>query len=66
MELVPPHNIEAEQSTLGTLMLDNSKWGDICEIIDAKAFYCYSLRLIFQAIREPAVGCGDDLGASGA
>ncbi|MEA1959256.1 MAG: hypothetical protein U9N44_06325, partial [Chloroflexota bacterium] len=26
MGLLPPHSIEAEQSTLGALMLDNTKW----------------------------------------
>lgn len=45
MGLVPPHSIEAEQSTLGALMLDNSKWDDICEIVDAGAFYYYPHRL---------------------
>lgn len=52
--LVPPHSIEAEQSTLGALMLDNSKWDDICEIVDAEAFYYYPHRLIFKAMRELA------------
>lgn len=54
--LVPPHSIEAEQSTLGALMLDNSKWDDICEIVDAEAFYYYPHRLIFKAMRELAKG----------
>ncbi|MEA3251725.1 MAG: DnaB-like helicase N-terminal domain-containing protein, partial [Pseudomonadota bacterium] len=33
MGLLPPYSIEAEQSTLGALMLDNTKWDDICEIV---------------------------------
>ncbi|WP_417329752.1 replicative DNA helicase [Halomonas cupida] len=56
MGLVPPHSIEAEQSTLGALMLDNSKWDDICEIVEAEAFYYYPHRLIFKAMRELAQG----------
>ncbi|MDU8003992.1 MAG: DnaB-like helicase N-terminal domain-containing protein, partial [Klebsiella sp.] len=26
---VPPHSIEAEQSVLGGLMLDNERWDDV-------------------------------------
>ena len=50
--LLPPHSIEAEQSTLGALMLDNSKWDEICEIVDTDAFYCFSHRRIFPAMAE--------------
>ncbi|KAA0016986.1 replicative DNA helicase [Salinicola corii] len=50
MGLLPPHSIEAEQSTLGALMLDNTKWDDICVIVDAGAFYQYPHRLIFKAM----------------
>jgi replicative DNA helicase len=28
---VPPHSIEAEQSVLGGLMLDNERWDDVAE-----------------------------------
>ncbi len=54
MGLVPPHSIEAEQSTIGALMLDNSKWDDICEIIGTDSFYCYPHRRIFKAMDELA------------
>ncbi|OHZ01633.1 replicative DNA helicase [Salinicola sp. MIT1003] len=52
MGLLPPHSIDAEQSTLGALMLDNTKWEDICEIVDVSAFYHYPHRLIFKAMEE--------------
>lgn len=54
MGLLPPHSIEAEQSTIGALMLDNSKWDDICEIVDSDAFYYYPHRRIFTAMAELA------------
>jgi replicative DNA helicase len=33
---VPPHSIEAEQSVLGGLMLDNERWDDVAERVVAK------------------------------
>lgn len=54
MGLLPPHSIEAEQSTIGALMLDNSKWDEICEIVDADAFYGFTHRRIFTALAELA------------
>lgn len=50
--VLPPHNLDAERSTIGALMLDNSKWDDIFEIVDSKAFYNYAHRLIFNAMSE--------------
>ncbi|REC93399.1 replicative DNA helicase [Kushneria indalinina] len=49
---VPPHSVEAEESTLGALMLDNDKWDDVCEIVDAHSFYRHQSRLIFKAMQE--------------
>ncbi|MEP4545137.1 MAG: DnaB-like helicase N-terminal domain-containing protein, partial [Saccharospirillum sp.] len=28
---VPPHSLEAEQSVLGALMIDNSQWENVAE-----------------------------------
>ena len=36
---VPPHSIEAEQSVLGGLMLNNEAWFDLVEIVSARDFY---------------------------
>ena len=47
---VPPHSIEAEQSVLGGLLLDNAAWDRIADFISAEDFYRYDHRLIFQTI----------------
>lgn len=51
---VPPHSIEAEQSVLGGLMLDNSAWDKIVGKVDEQDFYRRDHRLVFRAIRELA------------
>ena len=47
---VPPHSIEAEQSVLGGLLLDNSAWDKIADFVSPEDFYRYDHRLIFQHI----------------
>jgi replicative DNA helicase len=47
---IPPHSIEAEQSVLGGLMLDNSAYDRIADFVSAEDFYRYDHRLIFQHI----------------
>ena len=47
---VPPHSIEAEQSVLGGLLLDNAAWDRIADFIGEEDFYRFDHRLIFQAI----------------
>ncbi len=49
---VPPHSIEAEQSLLGGLMLENSTWDQVSEIVVEDDFYRKDHRLIFRAIRS--------------
>ncbi len=51
---VPPNSIEAEQSLLGGLMLDNQAWEKIADLIVADDFYRKDHRLIFAAITELA------------
>ncbi len=51
---IPPHSIEAEQSVLGGLMLDNSAWDQVADRLNEQDFYRADHRLIFQAIRELA------------
>ena len=46
----PPHSIEAEQSVLGGLMLDNQSWDQVVDKITAKDFYHPGHALIFEAI----------------
>ena len=49
---VPPHSIEAEQSVLGGLLLDNSAWDRIADFISEADFYRFDHRLIFQNIAK--------------
>lgn len=51
---VPPHSIEAEQSVLGGLMLENSAWDQIADEVNEEDFYRREHRLIFNAIRSLA------------
>ena len=47
---IPPHSIEAEQSVLGGLLLDNAAWDRIADFIRAEDFYRYDHRIIFEAL----------------
>ncbi len=47
---VPPHSIEAEQSVLGGLLLDNSAYDRIADFVGAEDFYRFDHRIIFQHI----------------
>jgi replicative DNA helicase len=47
---VPPHSIEAEQSVLGGLLLDNSAWDKIADMVRGEDFYRHDHRLIFQTV----------------
>ena len=51
---VPPHNIHAEQSLLGGLMLDNSTWDRIADLVVERDLYRREHRLIFRAIAKLA------------
>ena len=47
---VPPHSVEAEQSVLGGLLLDNLAWDRAAELLSDSDFYRHEHRLIFGAI----------------
>jgi replicative DNA helicase len=47
---VPPHSMEAEQSVLGGLLLDNSAWDRAGDLLTDSDFYSFQHRLIFAAI----------------
>ena len=48
----PPHSIEAEQSVLGGLMLDSSRWDDVADVLVVNDFYRRDHRLIFASIER--------------
>ena len=47
---VPPHSVEAEQSVLGGLLLDNLAWDRAAELLGESDFYRYEHRLIYGAV----------------
>jgi replicative DNA helicase len=47
---VPPHSVEAEQSVLGGLMLDNAAWDRIADVLIEEDFYRHDHRLIWSHI----------------
>ncbi|ATG91954.1 DNA helicase [Methylomonas koyamae] len=51
---VPPHSIQAEQSVLGGLLLDNQTWDSVADKVGENDFYRRDHRLIFRAIAELA------------
>ena len=51
---VPPNSIEAEQSLLGGLMLDNAAWDKVADLVIVSDFYRKDHRLIFTGISELA------------
>ena len=53
---VPPHSIEAEQSVLGGLLLDNAAYDRVIDLVSAEDFYRFDHRLIFQSITKLVAG----------
>jgi replicative DNA helicase len=53
---VPPHSVEAEQSVLGGLLLDNLAWDRAADLLTDGDFYRHEHRLIFSAIGTLVAG----------
>ena len=49
---LPPHSVEAEQSLLGGLLIDNEALDKISDVITSVDFYRHDHRLIFQHIMK--------------
>ena len=47
---MPPHSIEAESSVLGALLLNNSSWDHVSDLLAEADFYRHEHRLVFDAI----------------
>lgn len=54
---LPPQSVDAEQSVLGGMLLDNQRWDAIADKISADDFYRREHRLIFNAI---SALCGEN------
>ena len=49
---VPPHSVEAEQAVLGGLMLDNSEWDNVANILLPEDFYRAEHQLIYRVMLQ--------------
>ena len=49
---LPPHSIEAEQSVIGGMLLNNRAWEDVADIVGDEDFYRHDHRLIWQHIAQ--------------
>jgi replicative DNA helicase len=47
---VPPHSLEAESSVLGGLLLDNSAWDRVADLVTDKDYYRHEHQLVYAAI----------------
>jgi len=47
---LPPHSLEAEQSVLGGLLLDNAGFDKVADIVAGEDFYRHDHRLIYRHI----------------
>jgi replicative DNA helicase len=47
---LPPHSVEAEQSVLGGLLLENHAWDRIADVISQNDFYRHDHKQIYRAI----------------
>ena len=47
---VPPHSVEAEQSVLGGLLIDNSAWDRAGDLLTESDFYRFEHKQIFAAV----------------
>lgn len=48
----PPFSLEAEQSVLGGLLLDNGRWDDVSDKVARPDFYLRYHRIIFEGTRK--------------
>ena len=49
---MPPHSMEAEQSVIGGLLLENSAWDRIADVVTGEDFYRHEHRVIFRSISK--------------
>ena len=52
LQRIPPYNIEAEESLLGSMLISRESVASILEIVKSEDFYRNSNQMIFDAILE--------------
>ena len=59
---IPPHNLDAEQAVLGSLLLDWGSAGDVVQVLKAHDFYSLQNQLVYDSIvRLYAAGTRGDI-----
>ena len=51
-----PFSLEAEQSVLGSILIDPEKIGDVATVVSTDDFYLEEHREIFSAMQKPHIG----------
>jgi len=49
---IPPHSLEAESSVLGGLLLDNTSWDKVDDLLTENDFYRYENRIIYTCVQS--------------
>ena len=49
---VPPHSVDAEQAVLGGLMLDNTEWDNLADVLLPEDFYRPEHQIIFRVMSQ--------------
>ncbi|MGB9789566.1 replicative DNA helicase [Thermotoga caldifontis] len=52
MPLVPPHNLEAEEAVIGSILIDPSVVNDVMEVLRSSDFYSKKHQVIFAAMEK--------------
>lgn len=47
---VPPHNLEAEQATLGAILLDWNSFANVITLLSSEKFYSYQNKIIYDGL----------------
>ncbi|HSR28811.1 MAG TPA: DnaB-like helicase N-terminal domain-containing protein, partial [Actinomycetes bacterium] len=61
-ERVPPHNVEAEESVLGSMLLSKDAIAEVLELLREDDFYRPAHRTVFRSVLE-LYGHGDAVDA---
>ena len=51
-----PHNLEAERSVLGAILIDNATYPVVAEVLDSRAFFRTAHSRIFEHLAALAQG----------
>lgn len=52
LDKIPPHNIDAEQSVLGSILIDPESINQVAKFLQAEDFYLETHRLVYDAILD--------------